>query len=79
MLVPHFFGWPDQGLAFDVAVHVGTLFAVVSYFRRELLAMMRAWFVSLAGRGLTHDARLAWCVASRHRSRWSSPDWRSAT
>ncbi len=62
VLVPHFFGWRDQGLAFDVAVHVGTLFAVITYFRRELLAMIRAWFGSLAGRGMTQDARLAWCV-----------------
>jgi undecaprenyl-diphosphatase len=62
VLVPHFFGWPDQGLAFDVAVHVGTLFAVVAYFRRELVAMARAFVGSLAGRGLTADARLAWCV-----------------
>ncbi len=62
VLVPHLLGWPDQGLAFDVSVHVGTLFAVVAYFRRELLAMIRAWFGSLAGRGLTQDARLAWCV-----------------
>ncbi len=29
-------GWDDQGLAFDVAVHVGTLAAVVTYFRRDL-------------------------------------------
>ncbi|HEX9706802.1 MAG TPA: undecaprenyl-diphosphate phosphatase [Steroidobacteraceae bacterium] len=62
VLVPHFFGWRDQGLAFDVAVHVGTLFAVVAYFRVQLLAMARAWFGSLAGRSLTPDARLAWCV-----------------
>lgn len=62
VLVPYFFGWPDQGLAFDVAVHVGTLFAVVAYFRSELVAMTRAWFGSLAGRGMTPDARLAWCV-----------------
>lgn len=62
VLVPHFFGWPDQGLAFDVAVHVGTLFAVVTYFRRELGAMIRAWFGSIAGRGMTPDAKLAWCV-----------------
>ena len=60
--MPHLFGWPDQGLAFDVAVHVGTLFAVVTYFSRELVAMARAWFASLAGGGLTPDARLAWCV-----------------
>lgn len=62
VLVPYFFGWPDQGLAFDVAVHVGTLFAVIAYFRRELIAMTRAFFGSLTGSGLTPDARLAWCV-----------------
>jgi undecaprenyl-diphosphatase len=62
VLVPHFFGWPDQGLAFDVAVHVGTLFAVVAYFRRELGSMTRALCVSLAGGGLSPDGRLAWCV-----------------
>lgn len=62
VLVPHLFGWSDQGLAFDVSVHVGTLVAVVAYFRREIVAMARAWFASLAGGGLTPDARLAWCV-----------------
>ncbi len=62
ILVPHVFGWSDQGLAFDVAVHIGTLFAVVAYFRTQLLAMTRAWFGSFGGRGLTPDARLAWCV-----------------
>ena len=31
--------WSDQGLAFDVAVHLGTLLAVMMYFRNELLAM----------------------------------------
>jgi undecaprenyl-diphosphatase len=62
VLVPHVFGWEDQGLAFDVAVHVGTLFAVVTYFRRELASMARAWLASLVGGPLTPDARLAWCV-----------------
>lgn len=62
ILVPHFLGWPDQGLAFDVAVHVGTLAAVLAYFRRQLLAMAGAWLGSLAGRGATPDSRLAWCV-----------------
>jgi undecaprenyl-diphosphatase len=62
VLVPHLLGWADQGLAFDVAVHVGTLGAVVAYFRREIAAMTRAWFASLGGGGLTPDARLAWCV-----------------
>ncbi len=62
ILVPHFFGWQDQGLAFDVAIHMGTLLAVVSYFRVQLLAMLRAWCVSITGRELTPDGRLAWCV-----------------
>jgi undecaprenyl-diphosphatase len=32
--------WPDQGLAFDVAVHFGTLIAVIVYFRTELATML---------------------------------------
>jgi len=62
ILVPHFFGWSDQGLAFDVAMHVGTLIALVAYFRTQLFAMARAWFGSFAGGGMTPDARLAWCI-----------------
>ncbi|MGB5622379.1 MAG: undecaprenyl-diphosphate phosphatase [Gammaproteobacteria bacterium] len=62
VLVPRFLGWPDQGLAFDVAVHLGTLTAVVIYFRRELLSMTRAWFKAVAGGPSTADSRLAWAV-----------------
>ncbi len=40
-------GWKDQGLAFDVAVHVGTLLAVVLYFRKEVGAMAVAWLGTL--------------------------------
>lgn len=39
------FGWPDQGLVFDVATHLGTLFAVLIYFRRDLTEMIRACLV----------------------------------
>ncbi|MCK5084829.1 MAG: undecaprenyl-diphosphate phosphatase [Candidatus Pacebacteria bacterium] len=35
VLVPHIFGWHDQGLAFDVALHWGTLIAVIVYFRKD--------------------------------------------
>lgn len=62
ILLPRLLGWADQGLAFDVAVHLGTLAAVVAYLRRELAAMTRDWFLSLAGRPATPDARLAWWV-----------------
>ena len=37
-------GWNDQGLAFDVAVHVGSLLAVCLYFRKEIGEMICAWF-----------------------------------
>lgn len=53
--------WPDQGLAFDVGVHVGTLIAVVIYFRCDLLKMFTAWSRSLAGKQ-TAEAKLAWLV-----------------
>jgi undecaprenyl-diphosphatase len=36
------FGWPDQGLVFDVATHLGTLLAVFVYFRTELAEMVLA-------------------------------------
>lgn len=36
ILVPKLTGWPDQGLAIDVATHVGTLFAVLVYFWRDV-------------------------------------------
>ncbi len=62
ILAPYFLDWPDQGLAFDVAVHVGTLVGLVAYFRRQLLRMARAWFASFTGGGLTPDGRLAWYV-----------------
>jgi undecaprenyl-diphosphatase len=39
ILVPHVFGWQDQGLGFDAVMHLGTLAALLAYFRRELLGM----------------------------------------
>ena len=42
ILVGDLLGWPDEGLAFDVATHFGTLFAVLFYFRVELAEMLRA-------------------------------------
>ncbi|MGE4532461.1 undecaprenyl-diphosphate phosphatase [Halomonas sp.] len=62
ILVPVLTDWEDQGLAFDVALHLGSLSAVVIYFRGELVRMARSWLGSLAGRGVDGDARLAWWV-----------------
>lgn len=41
ILVPIATGWADQGLTFDVAVHMGSLGAVLLYFRHDLLAMLK--------------------------------------
>jgi undecaprenyl-diphosphatase len=61
ILLPELFGWQDQGLAFDIAVHVGTLSAVVGYYRKELWVMSRAWFESLQGQH-TANSRLVYCM-----------------
>lgn len=60
VIPPLLLGWPDQGLAFDVAVHVGTLGAVLLYYRTDLLLMARDWLASLAGGAHTDDSRMVW-------------------
>ncbi len=52
----------DQGLAFDIALHVGTLLAVIFYFRHELRIMIRDWCLSCMGRGQTPESRLMWAL-----------------
>ena len=37
VLLPKFFAWPDQGLAFDVVLHFGTLCAIIYYYRNSCL------------------------------------------
>jgi undecaprenyl-diphosphatase len=56
-------GWSDQGLAFDVAVHVGSLIAVISYFHQDIKALVVGWFSSLpSGQPSTPESRLAWLI-----------------
>ena len=62
ILFPRFTDWADQGLAFDVAVHLGTLTAVVFYFRRELRTILADFIQSLLQRKLVGESRLAWAV-----------------
>lgn len=63
ILSPYLFGFPDQGLAFDVAVHVGSLLAVILYFRTEVVVMTRDWTLSiLPGGRATRESRLAWMI-----------------
>src|SRR3954453_16062746 len=61
-IVPAFFGWEDPGAAFTAVVQLGTMLAVLVYFRRELWAIARAWLGGLrdpAVRG-TEESRLGW-------------------
>jgi len=50
VLTPWVFGWPDPGLAFDVALHVGTLVAVLWYFRAEWVKLTQSGFALLRTR-----------------------------
>ncbi|MBC7841266.1 MAG: undecaprenyl-diphosphatase UppP [Gemmatimonadaceae bacterium] len=54
-LVPWVFGWEDPGLAFDVALHLGTLAAVLWYFRQEWVNLSRAAFEIVRTRRITGD------------------------
>ena len=55
-------GWPDQGLVFDVAVHLGSLLAVLYYFRRSLWDLALAWLLSIRDHRLDDDSRQAWML-----------------
>ena len=55
-------GWEDQGLFFDVAVHIGSLLAVIIYFRTEIWAMLKAWIASIFKGVHTQESKLAWWI-----------------
>ncbi len=62
ILVPALLGWEDQGLVYDVAVHFGSLFAVVFYFRKDIREVLFAWFSRVSGGEATEQSRLGWAV-----------------
>jgi undecaprenyl-diphosphatase len=63
VLVPKLLGWEDQGLAFDVAVHVGTLVAVLTYFRADLVPLVRGFFRYTRGHRRDAAGRMAFNLA----------------
>ncbi len=66
ILTPWLFGWEDQGLAFDVALHWGTLIAVVAYFRLDIWHLFKGFLHTL--RKSTRDLqanpyqKLSWLI-----------------
>jgi undecaprenyl-diphosphatase len=61
-IVPAFAGWEDPGAAFTAVIQLGTMAAVVLYFREDLLRIARAWLAALRdpSRRSELDARLGW-------------------
>ncbi|MEJ7825341.1 MAG: undecaprenyl-diphosphate phosphatase [Solirubrobacteraceae bacterium] len=61
-IVPAFAGWEDPGAAFSAVIQLGTMAAVVLYFRADLLRIVRTWLASLRDPALRGevDARLGW-------------------
>jgi undecaprenyl-diphosphatase len=65
-IVPAFFGWEDPGAAFTAVVQLGTMAAVLVYFRTELWRIVTAWLASVRARDwhpADGDARLGWYIA----------------
>lgn len=58
ILIPAFTGWPDQGIATDVMVHVGSLVAVLVYFWRDVLGLVRGTLNLLRLR-VTNEGKMA--------------------
>jgi undecaprenyl-diphosphatase len=57
-LAPWLLHWPDPGLAFDVALHVGTLVAVLTFFRAQWISLIRAgWEIVVRRRVETEEQR----------------------
>lgn len=65
-LAPWLLGWPDQGLAFDIALHVGTLLAVIAYFLRDWVQLIASGFGLRTNTrpDLAANSRLLWLVVA---------------
>ena len=62
ILVPELLSWEDQGLAFDLAVHVGTLLAVVVFLKKEIQQIVPAWFFGWKGFNWDTYGKLGWLI-----------------
>src|SRR5512136_2246385 len=57
ILVPWLFHWPESGLTFDVALHLGTLIALSLYFWRDIIEMAGNFFSGISGKRLDNAAK----------------------
>ena len=63
VLVPYLFEWADQGLAFDVAVHFGSLVAVCLFFRKDIASLLSGAVQILGGNVTSPESRMALAIA----------------
>ena len=63
VLASELFGWDYQGLSFDLALHFGTLLAVLVYFRRDVWELIRATLAWRPSQRFTPTQRLAFGIA----------------
>jgi len=63
VLVPYLFEWTDQGLAFDVAVHFGSLAAVCIFFRGDIASLLSGGMQVVTGNVKTPESRMALAIA----------------
>jgi undecaprenyl-diphosphatase len=63
-IVPAFLGWEDPGAAFTAVIQLGTMAAVLIYFREDLWRIAKTWFLSLRRPELRSelDARMGWYI-----------------
>ncbi len=62
ILVPKLLGWQDQGLAYDVALHVGTLIAILWYFRADIVPYLKDFFSSIKHKKQIGQSGVVWGV-----------------
>ncbi len=63
VLLPIFMQWQDQGIIIDIAAHLGSLIAVVFYFRMDLLRLLKGWLQSFGtSDSVNEDGQLAWLL-----------------
>ena len=63
VLVPWLFGWPAPSMAFDTVLHLGTLAAILGFFWRDYVSLLRAAGDSIRRRSLdVPQSRLAWAL-----------------
>ena len=64
LIISRLLGWPDPGAAFTAFTQIGTELAVVLYFRKDLVRIIAAWFLSFTNKTVraTPDAKMGWFV-----------------